>query len=393
MSYFNSKGVEGVRIARVSTVTFFVETQLRAQISALAHAGAEITIVASEKELSKNIDNCRYASIVIPRKISPLSDLLALYKLWRFFRKERFDIVHSTTPKAGLLCALAGKLAFVPIRLHTFTGQPWVGLKGLKYLLSKGSDKLIALLNTHCYADSISQRKFIIDSGVADDDDISVIGEGSLAEIDLKRFAASRYSLNERVSLKASLGIGRASKTLLFVGRLTQDKGVLELLAAFESLVGNHDVFLMLLGPHEMSEEELLAGFSSDLKERLILLGFSDEPEKFMAIADMLLLPSYREGFGTVVIEAAAMGVPTIGSDIYGLSDAIVNGETGLLVPVKNSQALAAAIDQLLGDERLCKELGEKARIRVEKEFSSQRISNLLIGEYTRLLEKDRGDS
>ncbi|NRC22930.1 glycosyltransferase family 4 protein [Pseudomonas aeruginosa] len=103
--------------------------------------------------------------------------------------------------------------------------------------------------------------------------------------------------------------------------------------------------------------------------------------------------PSYREGFGTVVIEAAAMGVPTIGSDIYGLSDAIVNGETGLLVPVKNSQALAAAIDQLLGDERLCKELGEKARIRVEKEFSSQRISNLLIGEYTRLLEKDRGDS
>ncbi|HBN8358999.1 TPA: glycosyltransferase, partial [Pseudomonas aeruginosa] len=152
MSYFNSKGVKGVRIARVSTVTFFVETQLRAQISALAHAGAEITIVASEKELSKDIDNCRYASIVIPRKISPLSDLLALYKLWRFFRKERFDIVHSTTPKAGLLCALAGKLAFVPIRLHTFTGQPWVGLKGLKYLLSKGSDKLIALLNTHCYA-------------------------------------------------------------------------------------------------------------------------------------------------------------------------------------------------------------------------------------------------
>src|SRR5690606_34244221 len=137
MSQKDRQPLSGVRIARVSTVAFFVETQLKAQLSAIADAGAELTVVTSDASLAFQIPGMRYVSIDIPRKIHLLRDLLALWRLWRFFRREHFDIVHSTTPKAGLLCSIAALLAGVPVRLHTFTGQPWVGLRGAKHWLSK----------------------------------------------------------------------------------------------------------------------------------------------------------------------------------------------------------------------------------------------------------------
>lgn len=377
----------GVRIARVSTVAFFVETQLRSQISAIAQAGAQVTVVASEEQLGRELPGTRYVSIEIPRKIDLLRDIIALIRLWSFFRGSGFQIVHSTTPKAGLLCSLAARLAGVPVRLHTFTGQPWVGLSGVKRFLSKGSERLITLLNTHCYADSLSQRDFIVESGVASAERVSVLGAGSVAGIDLQRFDPSRFSDEDKLKLKAEFGIPSRARVLLFVGRLARDKGIVELLAAYrEVLAKEANVFLVLLGPHETETDSVLDGLSDALKERLVMPGFSDEPERFMAIADMLLLPSYREGFGTVVIEAAAMGVPTIGTDIYGLSDAIVNGKTGLLVPVRSVDKLAAAIDMLLKDPALRLEMGANARTRVESEFSNLRVNGLIIDEYVGLL-------
>lgn len=383
----SNERLQGVRIARVSTVAFFVETQLRSQISAIAQAGAQVTVVASEEQLGRELPGTRYVSIEIPRKIDLRRDIIALIRLWSFFRGSGFQIVHSTTPKAGLLCSLAAKLAGVPVRLHTFTGQPWVGLSGVKRFLSKGSERLITLLNTHCYADSLSQRDFIVESGVASAERVSVLGAGSVAGIDLQRFDPSRFSDEDKLKLKAEFGIPSRARVLLFVGRLARDKGIVELLAAYgEVLSKEANVFLVLLGPHETETDSVLDGLSDALKERLVMPGFSDEPERFMAIADMLLLPSYREGFGTVVIEAAAMGVPTIGTDIYGLSDAIVNGKTGLLVPVRNVDKLAAAIDMFLRDPALRLEMGANARARVESEFSNLRVNGLIIDEYVGLL-------
>lgn len=379
--------LQGVRIARVSTVAFFVETQLRAQISAIVQAGAQVTVVASEEGLSRTSPGSRYVSIEIPRKIDPVKDLVALIRLWAFFRHSAFDIVHSTTPKAGLLCCLAAKLAGVPVRLHTFTGQPWVGMTGIKRLLSKGSDRLIALLNTHCYADSHSQKDFIVESGIARPEQISVLGAGSLAGVDLQRFDPERFSDEGKLGLKAEFGIPPQAQVLLFVGRLARDKGIVELLAAFRAVLARGaNAFLVILGPNETDVDALLDDLSAEVRERLVMPGFSDEPERFMSIADILLLPSYREGFGTVVIEAAAMGVPTICTDIYGLADAIVNGETGLLVPVRNVERLAAAIDSLLLAPVLRWDMGRRARARIEREFSSRRVNELVIGEYIDLL-------
>ncbi len=383
--------IQGVRIARVSTVAFFVETQLHGQISALVHAGAQVTVVSSENDLERKIPGSYYVSIDIPRKINPLRDFVALIRLWLLFRRSGFEIVHSTTPKAGLLCCLAAKFAGVPVRLHTFTGQTWVGLTGAKHFLSKSSDKLIALWNTHCYADSASQKNFLVDSGVSSPERISVLGSGSLAGIDLARFDPLRFNEDDKDKLKAELGIPSTSQILLFVGRLSRDKGVVELLQAFQVVMTNEvDAYLILLGPAEIDVDLLLNGLTGDVRQRVLIPGFSSEPERFMAIADILLLPSYREGFGTVVIEAAAMGVPTIGSDIYGLSDAIVDRSTGLLVPVGNADRLAAAINDLLYDDAIRLEMGLNARRRVEKEFSAVRVSELLVGEYIRLLDANK---
>lgn len=379
--------LQGVKIARVATVAFFIETQLRAQIGAIMQAGGQVTIVASETKLGREIPGTCYVSIEIPRRIDPLKDIVAFVRLWSFFRRSGFQIVHSTTPKAGLLCSLAAKLAGVPVRLHTFTGQPWLSFRGIKRFLSKSSDRLITLLNTHCYADSPSQKDFIVESGIASAERVSVLGAGSLAGIDLQRFDPSNFSDEERLMLKAQLGIPTDARVLLFVGRLARDKGIGELLTAYrEVLVKEANVFLVLLGPQEPETDTVLDGLSDTLKDNLVMPGFSDEPERFMAIADLLLLPSYREGFGTVVIEAAAMGVPTIGSDIYGLSDAIVNGKTGMLVPVRNADRLAEAINVLLENPALRLQMGANARARVEQEFSNLRVSSLVIDEYVGFL-------
>lgn len=379
--------LKGVKIARVSTVSFFVETQLRSQIAAIAETGADVTVVASEPHLSCEISGARYVPIEIPRKINLLRDAIALLKLWSFFRQSGFQIIHSTTPKAGLLCSLAAKLAGVPVRLHTFTGQPWVELGGIKRLISKSSDKLIALLNTHCYADSHSQKSFIVENGIADCKRISVLGSGSLAGIDLQRFDPERFSDVDNQKLRVELGIPMDAKILLFVGRLTRDKGIIELVVAFNEILGNgQHAYLILLGPLETDIDVLLDGLSSEVRGRIVMPGFSAEPERFMATADLLLLPSYREGFGTVVIEAAAMNLPAVCSDIYGLTDAIVDGETGLLVAARDGKGLAAAIEHLLINSELRRKMGRCARVRVEREFSSHRMNELVIEEYAELL-------
>ncbi|MCQ4263737.1 glycosyltransferase family 1 protein [Stutzerimonas stutzeri] len=382
-----NRGLSGVSIARVSTVSFFVQTQLRSQIGDIAQNGGDVMVVASDKALGFESPGVSYASIHIPRKIEPLKDLIALIRLWLFFRRSNFQIVHSTTPKAGLLCSIAALVAGVPVRLHTFTGQAWVEMRGLKRFLSKGSDKLIALLNTRCYADSKSQKEFIVNSGVAKSVQIHVLGSGSLAGIDLQRFRSERFCDADSVKLKVELNIPANAQVLLFVGRLTKDKGIVELLAAFEEVVSRgRDTYLILLGPHEVDIEVLLSGLSADTRQRISMPGFSVEPERYMVAADLLVLPSYREGFGTVVIEAAAVGLPAVCTNIYGLADAVVDGETGVLVPVKDEKSLAAAIDGLLVDPDKRRMMGRCAQSRVEREFSSERISTLLIEEYVELL-------
>lgn len=376
-----------LKIARVSTVPFFIVTQLSAPINALKESGAAVTIISSDDELGgelRKLVGSDFIPLKMVREINPLQDLVSLVMLIRIFSKNKFDIVHSTTPKAGLLCAVAGKIAGVKIRLHTYTGQPWVTMHGLKKSLLKFCDRVIGFLNTRCYTDSFSQQDFLIVEQVVKSNKISVLGQGSFAGVDLKRFDAARFNEGDRALLKRDLGIKAESKVIVFVGRITKDKGVNELIKAFELLVSEGaDVFLLFVGPYEPDGVAIVDSISSDkVLSRIKTVGFSSIPEKYMAVGDLLCLPSYREGFGTVVIEAAAMGLPTVGTSIYGLTDAVVDGETGLLVPVGDYIGLADALRLLVSDDEVLKSMSVAAKERALTVFDSQKYSALLLAEY-----------
>lgn len=388
--------LSGVRLAHVTSVPFFLVTQLKNQMAHLRSYRMTVMMVSSagpelgQLELGPGFE---HTAIEIRRKPAPIQDWVALVRMIGLFRRRRFDIVHSTTPKAGFIVALAGWLMRIPVRVHTFTGQPWVTMTGPLRWVSRWSDKLIVALNTRVYADSPSQRQFLIDEKIVRAKNIRVIGGGSLAGVDVERFDPVRYSDTRREELRHEIGIRSGATVITFIGRITRDKGIRELLEATQRLrTGLVDVELILIGPIDTDIES--GSDSSDNSIGVFVqsfpwvhaVGYSAVPEDFLAITDILCLPSYREGFGTVVIEAAAMGVPTVGTRITGLEDAIVDEVTGLLVPPKDIGALTGALKRLIEDAPLRHRLGQAARRRCLMQFDGRIVSSKLVDEYVSLL-------
>lgn len=384
--------LRGIRITRLASVPFFLVSQLQLQTEQHAAYGMEVQLISGKgPELSRLHlgPHLRHTAIEFARPIHLWKDLVTLWELLMVFIRERPEIVHSTTPKPGLLTAIAGFVTRVPVRLHTFTGQPWLHRHGLVRWLARTADRLIGFLNTRCYADSHSQRQFLIDEGIIPAQKLHVLGNGSLAGVDTVRFDRNRWSESERQELRRQYSISAEANIVLFLGRIARDKGIRELLIAFEQLVvEGHDCHLFLVGPsdEECGGESFLLSAAPHAINCIHSVGYTDYPERFLAIADLLCLPSYREGFGTVVIEAAAMGVPTVGTRINGLVDAIVDGKTGLLVPPMDPGALADAMYRLLASPALREEMGKSARERCIRHFDAQVVNGLLAQEYGRLL-------
>ncbi len=310
--------------------------------------------------------------LTIERAISPLADIKALYRLVRVFRKQHFDLVHSVTPKAGLLAMLAAKLGGIRFRLHTFTGQVWATRRGFSRTLLKSMDRLLAASATHLLADSASQRQFLIDQGVCSPDKLTVLADGSISGVDIDRFRPDQQ-MRERV--RKQLGLCNDDVLLLFLGRLNRDKGVLDLATAFSDIAAKSDrLHLLLVGPDEAALTESIEQAAGVSAARVHFVDYTDKPEAYFVAADIFCLPSYREGFGSVIIEAAACALPAIGSNIYGISDAIRDGETGLLFPPGNITALREAIEQMVIDSESRKRMGQAALKRARNDFSTKRL-------------------
>jgi len=386
----NINRLKGVEIVIVSTVPFFLVNQLSSHIYNLKAKGMRITLVTSAgEELDEFIadDSIQVIPVEIPRKIQPLADLKALYILYQLFASKNFTIVHSTTPKAGLLCAIVAKLTGIPIRLHTFTGQVWATKTGLMKSLLQFLDKIIVTLNTHCYTDSPSQRQYLIDSKIASKDNLSTYSHGSLAGVDLKRFSPQRFDETHKRKIRQSLNIKDNVFVLTFIGRLIKDKGIYELLASFERIQSKFpNVHLIILGPMEEKDSFKLLNTINNLPT-VHWLGNVSEPEQYLSITDVLCLPSYREGFGTVVIEAAAMSVPTVGSNISGLVDAIEDGVTGLLVPKQNEKKFAFALEKLIVDPNYLQKMKVSTKEYCELHFDSKKVNACVEKEYLKWLK------
>lgn len=374
------------KLCYVATIPAVVHAFLREQIQAAAEK-YQITVVcnSADKHLLDGL-NAELILLPIKRKPSPWRDAMVLLHLIRLFRREQFDIVHSHMPKTGLLGMLAAWVAGVPIRINTFHGEVWSTKEGWSRFALKSLDKLVGLLATNILAVSPSQRDFLVMEGVLPAGKARVIGAGSICGVDPLRFYPDA---EVRQLIRHELGIAPDENVILFVGRLNRDKGVLDLAAAFAAIAGQReDVTLLLVGAEEDVPFSRILDVSQVERERLHYVSFTATPERYMMAADIFCLPSYREGFGMTIIEAAACGVPAVASRIYGITDAVEEGRTGLLFPAGDVAALTQALLKLLEDRGLRQQMGEAARVRALQLFPSQKIAGEMLALYGKLLDQ-----
>ena len=373
-----------MKIAIVASSPITINVFLRSLILRLAksHQVTVISNVKSEDELLISGENISITSIKINRKISYWADLSALKMLLKCFRGNKFDLVFSVTPKSGFLAMSASFITGIKKRVHIYTGQVWVTSCGLRKFILKKIDKLIGKLATHLLADSSSQMKFLINEKIVCENKIEVLANGSISGVNLTKFT---FDHAIRSNTRLDLNFDEKDFVFLFLGRLDPDKGILILIDAFKLLSEQFDnVKLVIVGPDEAGMREHIISTYRVNSDLVRFIGLTTRPENYMNAADALCLPSYREGFGSVVIEAAAVGIPAIGSDIYGIRDAIVDNVTGFLFPVGDVKVLFEAMQAIMLNEKIRKKMGRSAKQRVREKFSQE----LVVTAYTEFFDK-----
>lgn len=347
----------------------------------------EVTVIvntADPKFLEDLGITARVLKAPLERKISPFKDWAAFRTLFKIFVRERFDVVHSITPKAGLLAMTAAFLARIPRRVHTFTGQVWVTRTGPSRAALKFMDRLLSACATDVLADGLSQRNFLIKEGIVRPANSGVLANGSIRGVDTMRF---RPSQEVRCRMRKKMELPEDAIVVLFLGRLTKDKGLLDLSKAFAELSGRDErLHLVVVGPDEEGMQPLMLGLYARADRRMRFVPLTRSPEKYMAASDIFCLPSYREGFNNVVIEAAAAGLPVVGSRIYGIVDAIEDNVTGLLFDPGNVEQLKEKILFLAEHADFRREMGTRARARAVLLFSKELVISAFVDYYDRLL-------
>jgi glycosyltransferase involved in cell wall biosynthesis len=359
------------RLCIVTTSDLIVRFFLLDLLRALSERYA-LTLVVNTRDgalLSRHGIRAELVPLGIERAIAPLADAAGLARLARLFLRRRFEAVVSLAPKAGLLAMAAARIARIPFRCHVFQGEVWASARGARRAVLKALDRLVASLATHVLVISPSERSVLEREGVVPAGRARLIANGSLCGVDLGRFRADPQW---RRDARGELGLPAGALVALFLGRITRDKGVLDLAHAFRAVAGAiPQAYLVYVGPDEQGLEPALREAAGEHGARLRIRGLTEAPERYIAAADLLALPSYREGFGNVLIEAAAAGVPALASRIYGIEDALRDGETGLLHPPGDVAAIAAGLRRLLEDAALRARLGRQARERAAREFAS----------------------
>ena len=326
------------------------------EVVALSSPGPELDDLAER-------DGVRTIALPMQRAIAPLHDLTTLIRLVRIFRRERPQLVHSITPKAGLLSMMAARISGVPVRVHTFTGLLFPTAAGLQRRLLMLTDRLTCRCATHLIAEGEGVRSDLLQYGIAKRP-VVVLGHGNVRGIDLAYYDRTSEVVARAVALRQASGLSATAFTFVFVGRIVRDKGIDEMIEAFCALhCEGLDVQLLLVGEEEASDR-----ISVETRQRITdteaihRCGWTEDVRPWYAAADALLFPSYREGFPNVVIEAGAMGLPSIVTDINGSREIIRDGETGLIVPPRDAMALLEAMRTLATDRTRAAAMGANAR-------------------------------
>jgi len=310
--------------------------------------------------------------IAIPREISLRKDVKALLSLRSYFKEMNFDAVHSVTPKAGLLGVFAARLAGVHRRIHIFTGQVWHTRKGLFKKVLMFIDRFTVWNATHILVDGESQRQFLIKNSIVKESNSFVLGKGSISGVDTGRFVPSPIVKEE---VREELGIKENEVVFMFLGRMNSDKGINELAEAFNRVRKKRvNARLLLVGGDEENLTPIVKQKVKDV-DSVLFYGVTSKPERLLQACDVFCMPSYREGFGTSIIEASLLEKPIICSNTYGLMETIVEGKTGLRHKVADVDSLYFAMEKLINDKNLRRLLGKGGREYVLGNFSAQKIS------------------
>ena len=348
----------------------------------------EVGVLSSPGEewamLDKYGDAVKRLEVPMERHISPLRDLRSLWRLVRVFRRERPDMVHSMTPKAGLLCMLAAWITRVPVRVHMFTGLVFPTATGLKRRILMATDRLTCACATHVLPEGEGVKRDLLDNGITRKP-IKVLGYGNCRGIDLDRFDPT---LSEVQAEAAKLRKPEVF-TFIAIGRLVGDKGINELVAAFSRL--NRELpatRLILVGPQEKELDPLSPATLSEIESNPAIeaVGNQADVRPWLAAADCHVLASYREGFPNVVIEAGAMGLPQIVTDINGANEIIINGRNGVIVPPKNADAIHASMSRMATDPAFRSVLAANARPLIASRYEQSYVRRCLKEYYKEIL-------
>lgn len=341
-------------------------------------------ICSDENDFGSSLPkDIHYFPIQMERGIS-IAGVKAMLEMKKIFKREKFDLIQYSTPNASLYASMAGRLAHVPVRLYCQWGMAFVGFQGLKRKIFQMEEKYVCHLSTHIEPDSNSNLRFAHEIGLYPKSKGSVIWNGSACGVNLTKFDISNKE-EYRKDIREQLDIPEDAFVYGFVGRITRDKGVNELLEAYKKL--NDDSYLIMVGPSEVDEtinQELYTWASKN--EKIKFTGYTTVVEQYLSAMDCYILPSYREGFGMGVVEAEAMGVPVIVTDIPGPTDAMIDNETGLVVKKADVDTLVDAMKKMLNDEQFCKMCGVNAIDFAKNNFEQKMLFQYILEDRKRLL-------
>lgn len=377
------------KLIRITTIPYSIGSLLKGQLRYMSDHYEVIGIASSEPEgeLEKAAlsQNARAIPINMTRKITPWKDLVSLFQLYRVLRAERPFFVHTHTPKAGLIGMMAAWMARVPHRLHDIAGLPLLEASGTKLKVLTLVEKLTYACATRVYPNSREMHKIVLQRKFAPPGKFKVLDKISSNGVDTELFNPDLFEPSQRRELRNSLGIDPEDFVGIFVGRLVKDKGINELVSVFDALSKKYDdLRLLLVGMLETDLDPLKESTLKKIAENpaIISAGTQSDVRPYFAIADILVFPSYREGFPNVPLEAGSMGLPSIVTDINGCNETVEHGKNGLIVAPKNEEQLSIAIEELKNNPGLMSALAANARPMITERFEQRSIWEAILKEY-----------
>ncbi|MDY3529509.1 glycosyltransferase family 4 protein [Riemerella anatipestifer] len=383
---------EKTKLIRITTVPQSLKTLLKGQHQYMSNKGFEVIGVSSsgqDLEVVEKDEGIRTVSIEMSRKITPFQDLKSLWQIWCLLRREKPQMVHTHTPKAGLIGMLASRLAGVPVRVHTVAGLPLMEAMGIKRKILDVVEKLTYACATKIYPNSKGLYDFIVNQKYTSTSKLEIIANGSSNGIDTNHFSPQQVSEESKHQLKRELNISETDFVFVFVGRLVGDKGINELVAAFKQF-DVENTKLLLVGAEERDLDPLKEDTINEIEnnKNIIAVGFQTDVRPYFAVANALVFPSYREGFPNVVMQAGAMGLPSIVSDINGCNEIIVDSVNGWIIPPKNVEELYLAMKRMLEDEIVYSDLKAQSRQMIVGRYQQKVVWEALLNEYNKLLNE-----